>query len=249
MMLPAGDSRTLALLFHLNSEPWSVADAPADEVYEVEFKRMPGSEARLALPPAEGGLLDLIGSRTSCRAYAPETMALEDLAQLLAGSYGMGRSFSFAEGLEMRARVAPSAGGLYPLELYLLLARVDGVADGLYHYDVLDHVLECVRTELDPGELVRALIAAPLVRNANAIVFMTAVFDRTLRKYGPRGYRFILLEAGHVAQNLCLLATERGLASLCVGGFVDSRVNRMLEVEPQVEAAVYCVAVGHPAAE
>jgi SagB-type dehydrogenase family enzyme len=90
------------------------------------------------------------------------------------------------------------------------------------------------------------MIAAPLVQHANAVVFLSAVFDRTLHKYGPRGYRYILFEAGHVAQNACLLATERGLASLCVGGFIDARVNRLLELDPRVEGTIYCVAIGHP---
>ena len=74
---------------------------------------------------------------------------------------------------------------------------------------------------------------------------MTAVLDRTLHKYGARGYRYILLEAGHAAQNLCLLASERGLASLCVGGFADAAVNRFLGLDPRTEATVYCVGVGH----
>ena len=68
----------------------------------------------------------------------------------------------------------------------------------------------------------RYFLAAPLLENANAVVVMSAVFDRTLHKYGPRGYRYILIEAGHAAQNLCLLSAERNLATLCVGGFVDS---------------------------
>jgi len=247
-MLPASDSRTLALLFHLNSEPWGGDSLSPDEIYEVEFKRTIDAETRVALPALDGsgGLLDTIGRRSSCRAYAPKPMALADLAEILAGSYGLTRTIVFPDGLETPARPVPSAGGLYPIELYLALSRVESTDDGLYHYDVLGHALEGLRADLEPRELAGALIAAPLVHNANALVFMTAVFDRTLHKYGPRGYRFILLEAGHVAQNLCLLAAERGLASLCVGGFIDSRVNELLDLEPQIEAAVYCVAIGHP---
>ncbi len=209
---------------------------------------MDAAEARVALPAIEddGPLLAVIGQRKSGRAYASTPLPLDDLARILAGSYGLAGSIPLPNGVEMRTRPVPSAGGLYPIELYLVLSRIETVPDGLYHYNVLDHALECMRTDLEPGALAGAMIAAPLVENANAVVFMSAVFDRTLRKYGPRGYRYILLEAGHVAQNLCLLATERGLSSLCVGGFVDSRVNRLLGLEPKTEAAVYCVAIGHP---
>jgi SagB-type dehydrogenase family enzyme len=173
-------------------------------------------------------------------------MTLPDLSAILAGSYGLSRTIRFSDGLESRARPVPSAGALYPLELYLLLAGVENVEDGLYHYGILDHALEPVRMEVPGHELFEAVIAAPLVVNANALVIMSAVFDRTLHKYGPRGYRYILLEAGHLAQNLSLLAAERGLSSLSVGGFIDSRVNRLLELDPRTEAAVYCVAIGHP---
>ena len=76
---------------------------------------------------------------------------------------------------------------------------------------------------------------------------MTAVFDPTLRKYGARGYRFVLFEAGHAAQNLCLLATEQGLASLCVGGFMDGALNSFVGLDGRARAVVYCVGLGHAA--
>ena len=78
-------------------------------------------------------------------------------------------------------------------------------------------------------------------------MLFVAVLDRTLHKYGARGYRYILLEAGHAAQNLCLLAAERGLSSLCAGGFIDTRINALLDLTQGREAVVYCVGTGHPA--
>lgn len=250
-MLDADDTRTLALFFHLNSEPWAGGKASGEEQeYRIEFKQ-PDAQASVALPPvgAPGGLLRVLGRRRSDRAFAATTIALADLAEILAGSYGLGRTISYPGGLESRTRPVPSAGALYPLELYPLLSQVEATPDGLYHYDVLDHALGQMRTDVEPRAVDEAMIAAPLLRNANAVVFITAVFDRTLQKYGARGYRYILFEAGHVAQNLCLLATERGLASLCVGGFLDARVNGLLGLDPQTEAVVYCVAIGHPADE
>jgi len=91
------------------------------------------------------------------------------------------------------------------------------------------------------------MITAPFIRDANLIFFLSAVFHRSQKKYGPRGYRYILLEAGHVAQNLCLIAAEFNLGSLCMGGFYDSRLNRFLGFDGLSEAVVYSVAAGNSA--
>ena len=96
------------------------------------------------------------------------------------------------------------------------------------------------------SDLSRSLLGQPFLEGANLVVFIAAVFDRTLRKYGPRGYRYILLEAGHVAQSICLLAQEAGLASLCVGGYLDGDLNAVLELEATEESVVYCIGVGYP---
>jgi SagB-type dehydrogenase family enzyme len=247
-MLDATDSRSLALLYHLNSEPWLGADADEEHGFEFHVKEMPGLGPSVALPaPVDGGLLDLVVRRSSCREYSAEPLALDSLATLLAGTYGLTRPVPIPEGLELRARSVPSAGGLYPLELYLLLRDVEALADGLYHYNAVDHALEPLREEIERTALAEFLLAAHFLENANALVFISAVFDRTLHKYGARGYRYILLEAGHAAQNLCLLAAERDLATLCVGGFGDAALNRFLELDPRTEGVVYCIGVGHPA--
>ena len=247
-MLEAADTSSLALLYHLNSEPLLLDVEAYEEGYRSDVKEVWGAGS-VALPNRDdvGVLLDLIRRRTSCRQFEPAPLALADLADLLTGTYAVSRAVAVADGLEVNARSVPSAGGLYPLELYLVLQRGETLADGLYHYNVLDHVLERTGAEIDRTALTEALLSAPFLANANAVVFMTAVFDRTLHKYAARGYRYILLEAGHAAQNLCLLATERGLASLCVGGFRDAAINRLLGLDPRTEAAVYCIGVGHAA--
>jgi SagB-type dehydrogenase family enzyme len=247
-LLDADDSRSLALLYHLNSEPWLNPEGYDDESYEIDFKRMAADRDSIALPRSDVGALgELIARRTSCRLYEPRPLALEDLSAILAGTYGLTRVVALPSGLESPARAVPSAGALYPLELYLLLEQVESLEDGLYHYNVLEHGLEPIQLSVGREAVARYFLAAPLLENANAVVVMSAVFDRTLQKYGPRGYRYVLIEAGHAAQNLCLLSAERNLATLCVGGFVDSGLNRFLGLDPRVEAAVYCVGLGHPA--
>jgi SagB-type dehydrogenase family enzyme len=141
----------------------------------------------------------------------------------------------------------PSAGGLYPLEIFVLIQRVEGAADGLHHYDVWNHALEPVANGPVFEDFRPAVLAYPFVQEANVLFFLTAVFTRTQKKYGPRGYRYVLLEAGHSAQNLCLLAAHNGLGSLCIGGFFDTQVNRLLRLDTAKEGAVYAVGVGYPA--
>jgi SagB-type dehydrogenase family enzyme len=247
-MLPIEDGRSLALLFHLNSEPWLNTEAYESGSYGVSHKRVGAPSATIELPalsPAHG-LRNLVAARSSCRSYRPQPMALDTLGELLGGAFGLTRVVKLPGGIEMQGRAAPSAGGLYPLELYAICRDITDLSDGAYHYGLLEHTLEPVRNDVCPDTLATFLLAEPLVQRANLIVFLTAVFDRTLRKYGPRGYRYILMEAGHVAQNLCLLAAERSLGSLCIGGFMDHAVNRYLGIDGVAESAVYAIAVGHP---
>jgi SagB-type dehydrogenase family enzyme len=128
--------------------------------------------------------------------------------------------------------------------LYLFSQRVEGLDDGLYHYDVVAHSLQQLRSENLFGTLEPMFYAYPFMKNANIVIAMAAVFMRTQSKYGPRGYRYILLEAGHVAQNICLRAMELGLESLCMGGFVDSALNNLLNLKLTEEGVVYTVASG-----
>jgi SagB-type dehydrogenase family enzyme len=129
------------------------------------------------------------------------------------------------------------------------MTNVNATADGLYHYNALHHRLEPLAMSQHPSKLEDCLLAPNFLQHANAVVFIASVFDRCLRKYGPRGYRYILLEAGHLAQNLCLSAAQQELGALCVGGFRDARLNRLLELNETREAVLYAVGIGHHAAE
>jgi SagB-type dehydrogenase family enzyme len=248
-MLEASDTRSLALLYHLNSEPWLDAEADPPFAFGSDVEELPPGGRTVPLPDVEtpSALADLIGRRSSCRDFEAKALALDDLAGLLAGTYGLTGTLPAPGGVEMSTRAVPSAGALYPLELNLLLRDVEPLEDGVYRYDPTEHALELRRPHVALATVAEFMIAAPALENTNAIVFITAVFDRTMHKYGQRGYRYILFEAGHAAQNLCLLATERGLGALCVGGFMDAGLNHFLELDQRVGGVVYCVGIGHPA--
>ncbi len=243
-MLRADDASSLSLLFHLNSEPW-VNPSASETPYEVEYKQSGGPA--VALPaPQDTSLSRLLASRRSCRAFAPRPLPFATLSTLLKGAYGITRTERLPGVGPVHLRGVPSAGALFPLEVYVLAQHVDSLDPGLFHYNVLNHALEALRGPAQPGELASVLADQHYFDSAGAVFFLTAVFSRTQTKYGPRGYRHLLLEAGHIGQSLCLLAAEAGLASLCIGGFPDSRLNAFLGVDGLREAAVYTIGAGHP---
>ena len=189
-------------------------------------------------------LADAIRARRSGRSFAATELALADLATLLHAGYGVTHRSALPDGrYGQPLRAVPSGGALYPLELYVLAQRVEELDRGLWHYDPLRHVLERLppRAPLESGNL----SAYPeLLEPAGAVVLVTAMFWRTRFKYALRGYRFALLEAGHVGQNLLLAAAALRLAAVPVGGVYDARVEQLLGVDGVDESLVYVLSVG-----
>ena len=247
-MIPLEDPTTLSLLFHLNSEPWLNDEAYHSSPMNQELKVPEGVVGEISLPrPQQSTLTELLGHRRSYRDFAPVQMPLAHASELLVAGYGAVAPPRMGNQTPFLRRTVPSAGGLFPLELYVFTQRVEGLDDGLYHYDVVAHSLQQLRSENLFRTLEPMFYTYPFMKNANVVIALAAVFMRTQTKYGPRGYRYILLEAGHVAQNLCLAAAEHDLGSLCMGGYTDSQLNRFLEFDGVTEAVVYAVAAGYPA--
>lgn len=244
--VPEDDPFSLSLLFHLNSEPWlnSVAyDTGGHAGEPLDLSTGP----RHVLPPAgESALTRLLASRRSCRTYEPRTMPLATAGALVHAAGGITERVVLDEGIAFHRRGAPSAGGLFPLDVYAFTQRVDTLPEGVYRYDHLAHSLvEIARGEL-ASQLAPALYAYPFVHAANVVLAFVAQFARTQTKYGPRGYRYILLEAGHCAQDVALRAAELGLGCLCIGGFLDGEMNRSLGLTLTQAGIVYMVAAGYP---
>jgi SagB-type dehydrogenase family enzyme len=244
-MIPLKDATSLSLLYHLNSEPWLNDEAYRGAPSQSELPDQETPPVFLPMPEAPTSVLSpLFHRRRSCRDFAPVALTLAQLSGLTAAAYGVVETVTLGDQAGLLRRSVPSAGGLFPLEVYLLCQRVTGADDGLYHYDGTGHSLNL----LQEGKLFPVFgehfYTYPFIERANLIALFAANFSRTQKKYGPRGYRYILIEAGHAAQNLCLAAAEMGLASLCMGGFVDSGVNRLLKFDDQKKGVVYSVAIG-----
>lgn len=198
---------------------------------------------RLPAPTQQRARLhELLQSRRSVREFDEGAVELAELSGLLVWAYGVTGTGN--AGTKLRA--APSGGALYPLELYALASRVDSLRPGLYHFDPLECDLEVVRGPAAREDLLRSMIFRDVAEQAAALVVVTAMFWRTRFKYGLRGYRFALLEAGHVAQNLLLAAAAYGLGAVPIGGFYDRLLAKALGVDGVDEAPVYAVCVGRP---
>jgi SagB-type dehydrogenase family enzyme len=204
------------------------------------------SSARYVGLPSPGlpivQLEDALRGRASDRSFGSGLVELEAAASLAWAAYGAARSSALGP-----RRTVPSGGALYPLELYLLARHVDGLDAGVYHYDPPRHGL-CRLAGLSTEELERLTPFPELLVPAALVLLVTAVFWRTRFKYGLRGYRFSLLEAGHVGQNALLAAWSLGLAAVPVGGVYDGRVEALLGVDGVDESLVYVLSVGRRAA-
>ena len=193
------------------------------------------------LPEADSAresLADVVQARRSTRRYADAPLPLAHLSTLLHAGYGVTGALG-----SQPFRAVPSGGALYPLELYVAAQRVEGLERALYHYDPFRAVLERIRP-LEHDELGGLTPYDELLVPSAAVTMISAVFWRSRFKYGSRAYRFALLEAGHVAQNVLLVATALGLAACPVGGFYDRRVDGFLGIDGLYEASLYLLPVG-----
>jgi SagB-type dehydrogenase family enzyme len=200
---------------------------------EDAMKTTATAEAPLPEPRLRGtmSLEEALAKRRSVRAFESAALARGQVAQLLWAAQGRTH--------ERGLRTAPSAGALYPLELYVALP------DGLHHYDPARHRLERrIGRDVRPA-LHRAALEQESVRDAPAVFVFSAVEARTRAKYRDRTERYVALEVGHAAQNLLLEATALGLAGVPVGAFQDDRVHRALGL-PGEERVLYLLPVGVP---
>src|SRR5207245_9426145 len=140
--------------------------------------------------------------------------------------------------------VVPSGGARYPLEIFFHSATIEGLQAGLYHYNPAENHLRFLRKGDATNKIAEAMAYPDLAAGASLLVFITAVFERSIFKYGDRGYRFILLEAGHVAQNINLVTNALGLGGTNIGGFFDRQIDDFLGLDGVTHSTIYMIAIG-----
>ncbi len=184
---------------------------------------------------------EVLKRRKSIRAFSAQPLSKADLGFLLWASTGIQR---VEHGYEFRT--APSAGALYPIETYVATNNVQDVECGIYHYNIKKHLLEEIKTGNFGDALAHAALDQKMCATASAAFVWTAIFSRSKWKYKQRAYRYIYLDAGHVAENLALSAASINCGSCQVGAFFDDEINAMVDIDGTDESAICLSVVGHP---
>lgn len=242
-------------LFHENSKTSPYEGMPPNEVIVAKMARLweslpfPQYPAFPLPSPASAPTMPLaeaIVQRRSAGTLSPQPIRLETLASLLHFAYGV--TSDKEDGTALRAlRAAPSGGALFPLELYFHATNVTGLKAGIYHYDPTRNEVQLLREGNEIHAVADAMVQQDIATGSSLIIWITAIFERTVFKYGDRGYRFVLIEAGHVGQNLNLVATALGLECLNIGGFFDRRMDELLGLDGLTHSTIYMAAIGAPA--
>jgi SagB-type dehydrogenase family enzyme len=176
-----------------------------------------------------------LAQRRSVREYRDGEITLAELGQLLWAAQGVTNKQGF--------RTAPSAGALYPLELYVAASSIAGLHAGLYHFQPQKHQLTLVHQKAVANVLAQAALGQSWVRDAAAVVVFTGIYERTTKKYGKRGERYVHIETGHAAQNVFLQAQSLGLGTVAVGAFDDDAVADVLHL-PSEQRPLLLMPVG-----
>ena len=250
--VPPGDADLVWETFHENSKVSRFDIPPSDhevlarmaELAEsLSFHGYPVVSLPESPPPLTMSLGDAIRKRATAKQMVPGPVDLQTVATLLRCGYGITRD-QRSLGYPRAFRTTPSGGALYPLEIYFHSAHTAGFEPGLYHYNPTENNLRLLRHGDYTESIANALVQQNIADEASLIVFITALFDRSTFKYGDRGYRFALIEAGHVAQNIDLAAVALDLACINLGGFYDRKIDDFLDLDGLMHSTLYMVAIG-----
>jgi SagB-type dehydrogenase family enzyme len=185
------------------------------------------------------GLGETLQYRRSCRRFGRNALSLKDISMLLWASQGItGRAGNYS------FRTAPSAGALYPVETYLSVQNVETIDAGLFHFQPADFSLDRLSGKPSAEKVAEAALGQAFLEKAGAVFIWSANLRRNFYKYGHRGMRYILMDAGHICQNMLLAAESLGLGACPVAAFYDDELNALLGLDGDEESVIYMAAVG-----
>jgi SagB-type dehydrogenase family enzyme len=220
-----------------------------DTPQPAKFKSIKGAP-KVALPPRtfpDSEFLRILMERKTHREFARPDVSLENVSQLLSLVWGVTGYYHTTEFGNLPRKTSPSGGARHPGEVYLMALRVKGLKPGLYHYRPEKHQLETVKAGATGARASQYCAHQEHVGKAAALFLMTAVFPRNMWKYHkPRAYRVVLLDAGHLCQTFCLVATWLGLAPFCTAALQDTMIEQDLGIDGVRESILYVAGVGMP---
>jgi SagB-type dehydrogenase family enzyme len=207
------------------------------------FKRK--GAVRLPAAALDDDLARALRARRTWRRFANRPIGLGDVATLLGLTFGVQGWLDLGVLGRAPLKTSPSGGARHPIEAYVLARRVRGLPAGLYYYAPAAHRLAPVRPEATGATIEQYLPGQWWYRDASVLVLLTAIFARTEWQYPyPRSYRAVLLEAGHLCQTFCLVATALGLAPFCSDALADTRIERDLAIDGIGESVLYAAGAG-----
>jgi SagB-type dehydrogenase family enzyme len=229
--------------FQNMDKPGQMKGEPAPSL-ELEFD---STKPLIDLPKPENisvneiGLRQAIENRKSIRQYSEKALTVDELSYLLWCTQGVKDYIPNAATF----RNVPSAGARHALETYLLINNVDGLNSGLYRFLAIEHKLLVLDTETGLSDKITdACLGQSFIKNSAVTFIWTAVTDRMTWRYGGRGYRYLLLDAGHVCQNLYLSAESVDCGVCAVAAFLDEELNFLLGIDGKDQFSIYVAAVG-----
>jgi len=235
----AGDTFQQETKYHRGKLPTGGLDRVKKPELYKRYHNVPVTELDPPLISAGGRIWEIIKNRRSVRSFGGPEITADEISQLLWATQGItvgDRNFVL--------RAAPSAGALYPIETYLIINRVKGLEPGIYHYEIETHALSQLKSGNFREKGARAALDQVAVETADTVFIWSAVFDRAKWKYKQRAYRYIYMEAGHIAQNLAIAAVELGLGTCQIGALYDDEVNGILGLDGYNESVIYMSSVG-----
>jgi len=204
---------------------------------------------RVALP-APPSIVSEFGetllNRRSERDYDGRAISLEVLSALLqhgCGTTGFAPAYGYNR---LPLRTFPSSGGLQAPEVYLSAQAVEGVNPGIYHYHPVDHALELIKPGNHGAALRNLALDQPWVETASVVMIITGFYERLRWKYQARGYRFMCMDAGFLAENICLSARALSLGACAIAGFIDDALETLLGIDGEDEVPLLLISVGPP---
>ena len=246
-----------ASYFHMSTKNSHAPIEPEDSVRKLRrrarVKPMPPpvkgypdhQQIALPAPRTEGEFPRVLLERRTWRQFSKAALKLEEMATLLGLTFGVQSWMDIAGVGRVALKTSPSGGSRHPIEAYVLARRVKGLERGLYHYHAGNHRLELLHKGSPPKKVSSYLNGQWWFDGASAVVLMTAVFARPQWKYpGPRAYRIVLIDAGHLCQTFCLVATWLGLAPFCTMALADSQIESDLKIDGITESIIYTAGVG-----
>jgi len=241
--------------FMTKDTPYVPGDRPIEEKLKTlpstpappQFKRIRGGHA-VRLPSVEiagDSFFETLRARRTHRRFARGKITLENVAKLLQTTWGVQGYFAKNVFGKLPYKTSPSGGARHPGEVYLMALRVYGLEKGMYHYQPQGHRLTRLPARVSPHRASAYCADQPYAAGAAALFIMTAVFARTMWKYGrARAYRVVLLETGHLCQTFCLTATRLGLAPFSTAALSDSLIEKDLGLDGISESVLYVAGVG-----